>query len=203
MLGAIPPSDTFAYGVRRVSEWLSLVANATVHTLRGYRMWDAGLILVALAGGFLVARRLSPRLAGLPPSPPRDRELDLFWAGACIYVGSYAIFRSNDYRLVTLLFTVPQLVRWARLRVPLAFVTIAALLVVLWLNEWTGMPGVHVVTDWWNRTTAVGNSSFPLPIVVIAQFALFTSLIAWMLSTLPAAAGRLRFLRSAGIVNER
>ncbi|HWE82225.1 MAG TPA: glycosyltransferase 87 family protein [Gaiellaceae bacterium] len=182
MLSAIPAADTFAYGVRRVSEWFSLAAAATIHTLEGYRAWDAGLVLVAIGIAWFVARRLELRPA-LPADPDATRDLDLFWAGACVYVGSYAIFRSNDYRLIFLLLTVPQLVRWASDRHLLAFVSLPAMIVVLWLNEWTGMPGVHVVLDWWNRTTAIGNSSFPLPLVVIAQFVLFVVFLVWLLAT--------------------
>jgi hypothetical protein len=172
MLSAIPTADTFAYGVRRVSEWFSLVAAETIHTLEGYRAWDAGLVLAALGIGCVIARCLGPRLA-VSAGPESTRDLDLFWAGACIYVGSYAIFRSNDYRLIFLLLTVPQLVRWASARRSLAYVTLPAMIVALWLNEWTGMPGVH------------GNSSFPLPLVVIAQFVLFVAFLAWLLATVP------------------
>ena len=112
------------------------------------------------------------------------RDLDLFWAGACVYVGSYAVFLSFDYRLIFLLLTVPQLLRWTRARYGTAYVTVAALLVAMWLDVWTRMPGLGRVLTWWARTTAVGTAP-PLTVAVIAQYVLFVTLVAWLLATFP------------------
>jgi hypothetical protein len=198
LLRAIPDTDTYAYGVRLVSDWFSLAAEETVHALNGYRLWDSGLLCSALAVAWFVSRRLRPGLGAFAAGPVRD--LDLFAAGACIYLGSYAFSLSNDYRLVFLLLTVPQLERWTRERRWLAFVTLPALVVTMWLDEWTEMPGVRVILDWWNRTTAIGNPSFPLPIVVIVQYVLFTAFATWLFATAPPLLDRLRERRAAAIV---
>ena len=191
MLGAIPPSDSFSYGVRRASEWFGIAALNALHTLDWYRAWDAGIVCAALAAGWSLSRRRRPDLLAFSNAGAANRELDLFWVGACIYVGSYAVFRSNDYRLIFSLLTVPQLARWAQQRDRLAGLTILALLVITWLDEWTGMPGVRVVLSWWNQTTAIGSGSFPLPIVVIAQWVVCTTFIAWLLATAPPVFGSL------------
>jgi hypothetical protein len=165
--------DTFSYGVRRTSEWVGAIAGGT-----SLRAWDIVLVVIAVASAFLLQRRLRPSAASV-------RELDLFWAGACIYVGSYATVRNFDYRLVFLLLIVPQLLQWARERQPLAFVTLAALLGATWLDVWSSMPGVHVILDWWNRVTAVGANAQALPVAVICQFVLFGTLVAWLVAIAP------------------
>jgi hypothetical protein len=178
MLRAIPPASAFAYGVRRPAQWFGTAAEEKLGTLGSYRAWDVLLVLAAAAAAWALGRR--ERVAAPEGG---TRELDLFWAGACIYVGSYATFLSNDYRLIFCLLTLPQLIRWARDGRALAFVTIGALLVILWLNEWTGIPGVHVVLDAWNRWTAVGSGGIPLPLVAIAQWGVFVAFGAWLLAT--------------------
>ncbi len=68
----------------------------------------------------------------LPTPGPRQRaasaDLDAFWAGAGVYVATFCLFHSFDYRLVFLLLTIPQLLRWARRAEPVAWVSLAALL---------------------------------------------------------------------------
>ena len=185
MLGAIPPSDHFSYGVRRASEWFAIATSPALHALGSFRGWDVALVSAAAAAGWLLSRSRRGLGSG-SPDRAASRDLDLFWVGACIYVGSYPIFRSNDYRLIFCLLTVPQLARWARQRDWLAAVTILALLVITWLDEWTEMPGVRIVLDWWNRTTLTDHGTFPLPIVVIAQWVVCTTFIAWLLATAPS-----------------
>jgi hypothetical protein len=178
MLRAIPPASEFSYGVGRPGQWFGTASQEAVGAFGSYRAWDVLLVLVAAAGAWLLKRR--ERL-GVPAGA--TRELDLFWAGACIYVGSYATFLSNDYRLIFCLLAVPQLASWAQEGRVLAYATIAGLLVVLWLDEWTGMPGIRHVLDAWNRWTAAGSDGTPLPLVVVGQWAVFVAFIAWLLAT--------------------
>ena len=62
--------------------------------------------------------------------------------------------------------------------------TVAALLVTMWLDVWTRMPGSRPRAHWWARTTAVGTAP-PLTVAVIAQYVLFVTLVAWLLATFP------------------
>jgi len=149
------------------------------------RIWDLALVFAAVAIAWLVTRRLRSSLAASSAVPAAQRDLDLFWAGALVYVGSYAIERNFDYRLVFLLLTVPQLLHWARAGHRLAFVTIGALLVTTWLDVWGSMPVVGSVLDSWNRLTAAGPDGRTLPIAVIGQFVLFGTLTAWLVATVP------------------
>ena len=69
------------------------------------------LAVAAVAGGlWLVARRRHP------PTPPAttDGPLLAFLLGTAVFVGTFAIGNSFDYRLVVLLLTLPQLTRWVR-----------------------------------------------------------------------------------------
>jgi len=63
-------------------------------------------------GLFLFAFYLGSKLDALPS---RDmRHLSAFRLGAAIYLGTFLVGDNWDYRLVFLLFTVPQLVEWAK-----------------------------------------------------------------------------------------
>jgi hypothetical protein len=187
ILQAIPQSDGFSYGVRRVTEWASAVAGYEVSSsLTAYRPWDVVLTALAVVAGAVVGRR-----SDAARGDGRVAELELFWTGACIYCGSYVLLRSYDYRLVFLLLTVPQLVRWAAGRRPLAAVTLVALLVVLWFDEWTSMPGVRLLLNGWSRATAADPSGQSLPVVVLAQYVLFGALVAWLVATAPPLRVRL------------
>ena len=105
------------------------------------------------------------------------RELDLFWAGACVYVGSYVFFRSFDYRLAFALMTFPQLVRWARARSLIAVVTLVAFFGTLWLDApWHGVP----LLGWLQHSHVVS-----LPPVVASQLVLFLGLAAGLAATAP------------------
>ena len=183
----IPQSNVLTYGVRRASKWFSSLAVRTIGGPASYRAWDIAILIVGLVFGWLLSRRLRPRLRTPPTEAAARRDLDLFWAGACIYVGSYAVFLSHDYRLIFLLLTVPQIVRWTRARHTLAFATVPALLATLYLDEWTRMPVLRPLLDWWTRVTSVGPDSLSLTFAMIAQFALFAAFVAWLLATMPAS----------------
>jgi hypothetical protein len=96
------------------------------------------VLLVAALLWFWTRRRLGPPAGQEPPVP--TARLLAFYLGALIYVGTFAVFRNYDYRLVYLLLTLPQLVAWAReLRVgdprrPVAGLGLAAVLLALWIG---------------------------------------------------------------------
>jgi hypothetical protein len=66
----------------------------------------------------------------------QGRYIDAFRAGAGIYIGSFLVMTNNDYRLIFMIFTVPQLVAWLSdkekglPRAPL--VTLTAMFFSLW-----------------------------------------------------------------------
>jgi hypothetical protein len=175
---AVPQSDVLSFGVRRVSEWLGAVTGAQ----SSLRAWDGIVVLAVAATVALGRRRLRIALrAG------DGRELDLFWAGACVYVGCYALFRSFDYRLAFALMTVPQLTRWAGSRSLLALATLVGLFGALWLDTaWSGLPVIGAALHGWDRTTRTGGFAFPL--AAISQLVLFAGLAAGLVGTAPVRA---------------
>ena len=195
ILTSIQPPSTLAFGVRRLTMWFSALAERVLGGFGWFRPWDVVLALIGIGLGWLCARRLAGPIGARPVEPGAARDLDLFWAGACIYVGSYLVFVNQDYRLIFLLLTVPQIGRWAHERRGLAFVSVAALLVTLWLDVWSGIPNSRPALDWWERITAVGSGV--LPVAVIGQFVLFVSLIGWLIATAPAVPALAHVLRRA------
>jgi hypothetical protein len=96
-----------------------------------------GVVAIAAAGAWR-RRGRRPQRIGLP-SVASTRALDAFWIGALVYVGSFVSAYNWDYRLMFLLLTLPQLLRWsaeARPDVPGAAFAIAAIVGTLWLSEW-------------------------------------------------------------------
>lgn len=105
------------------------------------------LALLALAG--VVAARV-----GFAGSEPADltcqRALDAFWVGASVYLGTFVTGHNFDYRLAVLVFTVPQLLLWARsstVIMPYARFALAAVVGTLWLS--TSTPVVPGLSDTW------------------------------------------------------
>src|SRR5581483_7836588 len=166
----VPQVNDTSFGVRRFSDWAA--AALTGHS--SPVVWDAAVVVAAVVVALLLRRRLRAHLA-----PGGERELDLFWAGACVYVASYALYRSFDYRLCFVLMTVPLLLRWSRQRRALAAVTLLALFGTLWLDApWRGVP----LLSWLARSHVVA-----LPPVVLAQLVLFLGLVAGLVATAPTA----------------
>jgi hypothetical protein len=167
---AVPQVNDTSFGVRRFSEWAS--AALTGHS--SAVGWDVAVVVVAFVAAILLRRRLRARLTA-----NGDRGLDLFWVGACVYIGSYAFFRSFDYRLAFVLMAFPQLLRWARDRSVVAVVTLVALLGTLWLDApWQGV----AVLGWLAHSHVVS-----LPPVVAAQLVLFLGLVAGVVATAPTS----------------
>jgi hypothetical protein len=149
----LPQDDEYAYGIHITGDWLGHLAGSG-------SMWDAALVASTIVGAVVFRRRLSIRLAISP-----SRDLDLFCAGAGVYVTTFALVRSADYRLVFLLLTVPRLVRWAAALRVLAIATLLGVLVTLWLPtewQWANVPVLDDVLRRWNDVAAAGGESLPL-----------------------------------------
>jgi len=59
-----------------------------------------------------------------------SRAGTLMTMGAAIYAGSFAVMNNFDYRLIFLLFLIPQLLEWARRRDPYRWVGVASIVMI-------------------------------------------------------------------------
>jgi hypothetical protein len=185
-VSAVPQGDIFSFGVRRVSEWISAAASESVSgRLTSWRAWDVVIVAAVAGAAWLLARRRTLARWVVAAGATGTRDLDLFWAGACVYVFTYPLAREFDYRLIFLLLTVPQLVHWARAGSRFAVLTIGAAIIATWLDEWTHPPLLGGALAWWNRLTAVGPYAQELQVVVVGQLVLFGALVAWLAATAP------------------
>jgi hypothetical protein len=186
---ALPQTDKYSYGIRRISDWISAGTEGTNATGASLPSWDVLLLLAVAGGGWLAGRRVRPALAPQGHDAGATRDLALFWAGACTYVGTYAVARNYDYRLVFCLLTVPQLVRWTKAGSSLAYVTIGAMLGTMWLDgfySWFIWPWLND----WSAWTSVGSQGQTLPLSAIAQLILCFGFVSWLIATTPRAARR-------------
>jgi glycosyl transferase family 87 len=168
----LPQEDLYSYGLHIVGSWLGRLQ------LGPGGMWDIAIVLLTLVGAFALRRRIR-----IDTSP--SRELDFFCAGAGIYVATFALLRSFDYRLVFLLLTIPQLIRWAAAVRALAIATLGGVLGTLWLpSPWSNVPVLNDVIGRWNQVTLAGGS--PLPIAAPAQLMVFVGLAVLLAVTLQA-----------------
>jgi hypothetical protein len=168
----LPQGDEYAYGLHIFGGWLGRL-------LGPGRMWDAALVALALAVAMTLRRRLRSALSTGSP-----RELDLFWAGAGIYVATFALGRTSDYRLAFLLLTIPQLARWASTRQPIPIATLCGILLTLWLpSPWSNVPVLNELIRSWDDLTLAGGS--PLPIAAPAQVIAFIGLTCLLAATSP------------------
>jgi glycosyl transferase family 87 len=173
---AVPQVDDTSYGLRRFSEW----ASAALTDQPSLRVWDIAIVIAVLVAVGALRRPLRAHLGAAVEDAVSARDLDLFWAGALIYIGSYALFRSFDYRLVFVLPALPQLLRWAGARRWLGIVTLLALFGTLWLDApWAGVPVIGAALDAWKHVST-------LPPAVAAQLVLFIGFAGGLVATAPA-----------------
>jgi len=89
---------------------------------------------VAAMAVFAAFRR---RSTPAPQLEPVTSTMLAWWLGTVIFVGSFAISNSFDYRLVFLLLTLPQLLRWASgqdAQQRLASATLLSVILLLWIG---------------------------------------------------------------------
>jgi hypothetical protein len=168
----VPQVDEYSYGLHILGGWLGRL---TAHG----QTWDAALIVLTIVAAIALRTRLRDRLGAGPP-----RELDLFWAGAGIYVATFALGRSYDYRLVFLLLTIPQLARWASAGRALPIATLCGILLTLWLpSSWSNVPVLSALIRRWEDVTLADGR--PLPIAAPVQVIAFIGLTCLLAATLP------------------
>ena len=115
----------------------------------------AGGTLVVLAAVAAVAAALVA-VARRRPSAVEGRELDLLWAGAGVFVGTFAVAHNYNYRLAFLLLVLPQLLSWAREErpaVPFARLALTAVLASLWLGASLAQLPLGI-GEWWEDVSA-------------------------------------------------
>jgi hypothetical protein len=177
----VPQTDLHSYGVHTSAVWWS--TEVPPHSAR---FW--GLSFVAAAA--VLALAFPPRLRPDPSTEgeSEQRDLDLFWAGASVYVLTFVLFQSFDYRLIFLLATLPQLLRWSIAGSRFAVTTLAFIFLTLWLaSPWTGVPVLGWVESGWRYLTAFHPvaSYNPLSAAATAQLLLSFLLVAALAGSLP------------------
>jgi Glycosyltransferase family 87 len=206
LIRVTPQLDDLSYGLRLVSEWLaavtSLIFGSTLAWLR-LRDWNGGLAIVIVAAA-VVVHRGGRRHLPLAPGADVARDLDLFVAGAGVYVCTYVLFNSFDYRLVFVLLTLPQLLRWARERQPVALVSLTAAFGTLWLDPslTARLPLLGSATRHWNHLTtfaAFDGVDRALSLAVIMQLILFCGLVGCLVAMTPTELPRPALRRSVSV----
>jgi hypothetical protein len=129
----VPQAVWFSYGAGVAADALRDRIDGLPFSAPPHAGWWTALVLVpAMACAARIGWRRRARDA------PADRRHDAFVAGAAIYVGSFLLFHSWDYRLAFLLLTLPQLLAWSRVSdspLPWPRTTLAAVLGTLYLSE--------------------------------------------------------------------
>jgi hypothetical protein len=173
-----PQSDHFSYGMLLFTQWLASVAAKVGSPNVALRTWNDVVAAVVVVAALVAHRRGLLRLPG-GRGAADARDLDLFVAGAGVYLCTYLLFRNFDYRLAFLLLTLPQLLRWTRERSRLAAVSLAALFGTLWLDAdlTKHVPVLGAAVRGWKHATTLGVFDGTLPAAVLAQFVLFAGLI--------------------------
>jgi hypothetical protein len=90
------------------------------------------------------------------PVAVEGRDLDLLWAGAGVFVGTFVVAHNYNYRLAFLLLVLPQLLLWARDErppVPFARLALTAVLASLWLGASLAQLPLGL-GEWWEDVSA-------------------------------------------------
>lgn len=113
---------------------------------KALRFGSYAAVGACVVGAFLLARRIPF------PAEKVSSSLDSFRAGASIYVAAFALGSNWDYRLIFLLFTLPQLFAWIKIRTPWGCLSAAALgvmVIALWISSLSGrLAGLDEFGNW-------------------------------------------------------
>jgi hypothetical protein len=107
LISAITPRDTwFSFGMNVLPLRLARISS---------RLGGLAQVAAWVAVGAIAFAALRARLAHADgEEPATDRALDAFRVGAACYIGVFLIGNNFAYRLVFVVLTLPQLMRWAR-----------------------------------------------------------------------------------------
>jgi hypothetical protein len=189
VLHAVPQVQIYySYGIKAFRLWSANVSS-TYHLHVAGAVWGWLVIALAAASGLGLRGRLRPRL----DNGACERDVDLFVAGAAIYVGTFSLAQNFDYRLAFLLLTIPQLYRWARARRIEGAIGLALVMATLWLGSlWWRVPVVRPLLDRWERLTQwrpFYGYDQPLSAATTAQVLLAIVLITITAAVLPSPRG--------------
>jgi len=189
ILHVVPQTAAYSYGAKTFGSWAANLS-ATYRLNVSAAAWDWITIGLAVALAVVLRARVRGQLAIDSPAPDVHRDLDFFVAGACIYVGTFALAENWDYRLAFLLLTIPQLFRWARAGRILGIAGLSLVLASLWLTApWYGVPVVHSIVGRWEWLTEARpffGADLPLSAAASAQVLLAIVLIVLVAAALPA-----------------
>ena len=182
ILRVLPRGVVNSYGVLVLVDAMHNAGWSFAQTSTQTSLLRFGLLAAALllAAGLLSARR---RPGGASDG---DRRLDAFWAGAAVYLGTYAFGNNFDYRLVFLILCVPQLCSWTRNHdapAPWPALCLAAIVATMWLSS--VYPPLPFGLQTWYR-------SLSIPPEEILNWFLFAWLAAALASAGLAVVPRLR-----------
>ena len=163
ILDVVPREILFSYGAGVLADGLVDALDLPGATT------SAILTAVVVLTGGLVAFALGLRWRSAGVRLQEDPRLDAFWAGAGIYVGSYAVMHNYDYRLAFLLLAIPALARGSGhgcAPIPMSAWGLAALLtsLILAARQSDDLAGEEIV-NWFLFVylAAVLVATFPLP----------------------------------------
>lgn len=137
--------------------------------------------------GLVILVSLAALLSGLKTrletSTTSLHHLRSFWAGAAIYIGTFLLGNSWDYRLIFLLFTIPALAGWLKDKnsgsPALTRIVVTALVVSCWhtfIRHWFDKSSLYFQMAFWLDETANWTLYFGLLTLLTA------SLPAWLVN---------------------
>ena len=135
IFGNTPEGGLHSYGARVLAFWFAFFSPAYGWNVDRVLLGRVCSLLAVVVG--LLAWRVARRSASLPPEANSSSQLDGFRAGAAVYVSTFLLSVSFDYRLLFLLLTVPWLASLAASRTADRRWGIAALVLVfgtMWTN---------------------------------------------------------------------
>lgn len=177
---ATPSGTAFSYGAASFAGLLSHLAGAL--SPGGRAMLWGGVALVVLSGLGWAVRPLGRGGRATAVERVPDPDLDAFRLGAAIYLGTYLLGGNFDYRMVFLLFTIPQLWSWragaGRRPGRCATVMLAAALLALWQPVWEhGFARLGLLP-----AGALGGQVIKALLAVLALRLLVATLPGWLLA---------------------
>jgi hypothetical protein len=184
----VPQTTVYSYGIKPVGEWAAnLFSTYGIHLVGA--VWDwllvGGIIAVALA----VQSPLQRQLRTDDEDGATRRDLDFFVVGGLIFVGTFFLFQNFEYRLIFLLLTVPQLLRWTRAGRVLGATGLLLTLLTLWLGApWKGVPVIDTLISRWQWLTSqrpLFGADQPLSAAASAQLMLAAVLLVLLVASMP------------------
>jgi hypothetical protein len=149
---ATPSPTWLSFGLMTAAQALTeTLGGAPAPWLAGARVLGAGALLAV--GGAMVWR-VGQRTPAAEDADAAAPNLDAFRLGAGIFAGSFLLGKNFDYRLIFLLFAVPQLLEWTRGaerdRRWVSALTLGVMHIALWQQLWKPLLVPAEGAAWWS-----------------------------------------------------